>query len=140
MKVLLVVTTIAIVSLSLAGTTQAAPTQWKINFPSLKDQLYKSIISQALSQQEDLPSTEDKDKEMAATYCKLLYQVLSSISEEFLGSSVDDYCSNIEFPAVTAEPSPKERNSESSETYKAILAILKEFGPNGFTPGDLING
>ena len=65
MKVILVVTTIAIISLSLARTTQAAPTQWNTNYPSLKDQLYKSIISQALSQQEDLPSTEDKDKEMA---------------------------------------------------------------------------
>ena len=44
---------------------------------SLKDKLYKSIISQALSQQEDLPSTGDKDKEMAAAYvyCKLLFQV-----------------------------------------------------------------
>ena len=137
---MLVVTTIAIISLSLAWTTQAAPTQWNTNYPSLKDQLYKSIISQALSQQEDLPSTEDKDKEMAATYCKLLYQVLSSISDNLVGGSVDDYCNNIEFPAAT-EPSPEEKNSELAEAYQRILAALKKFsGLNGFTPGNLING
>ena len=138
MKIIFVVTTIAIVGLiGLASTTQAAPTQWNA---ILKDQFYKSIISQALSQQEDLPSTEDKDKEMAATYCKLLYQVLGSISEKLVGGSVDDYCNNIEFPAVTAEPSPEERNSELAEGYQTIFALLKKFGLNGFALGDLING
>ena len=137
MKVILVVTTIAIISLSLAWTIQAAPTQWNT---ILKDQLYKSIISQALSQQENLPSTEDKDKEMAATYCKLQYQILSSINEKLVDGSVDDYCNNIEFPAVTAEPSPEERNSELAKGYETILAILKNLGLNGFALGDLING
>ena len=135
MKIIFVATTIAIVGLiGLVSTTQAAPTQWNT---ILKDQLYKSIISQALSQQEDLPSTEDKDKEMAAAYCKLLYQLLGSISENFPGGSVDDNCSNIEFPAVTAEPSPKEGNSKG---YEEILALLKDTGLNGFPLGDLING
>ena len=135
MKIIFVVTTIAIVGLvGLVSTTQAAPTQWNA---ILKDQFYKSIISQALSQQEDLPSTENKDKEMAATYCRLLYQLLGSISEKFPGGSVDDNCNNIEFPAVTAEPSPKERNSKG---YEEILALLKDTGLNGFPLGDLING
>ena len=137
MKIIFVVTTIAIVGLiGLVSTTQAAPTQWNA---ILKDQLYKSIISQALSQQEDLSSTEDKDKEMAATYCKLLYQLLGSISENLVGGSVDDYCNNIEFPAVTAEPSPEERNNYSKLAEK-LLALLKDTGLNGFPLGDLING
>ena len=138
MKVILVVTTIAIIGLiGLVSTTQAAPTQWNA---ILRDQLYKSIISQALSQQENLPSTEDKDREMAATYCRLQYQILSSINEKLVDGSVDDYCNNIEFPAVTAEPSPEEKNSELAKGYEIILAILKNLGLNGFALGDLING
>ena len=69
---------------------------------------------------------------MAAAYCKLLYQVLSSISKELVGGSVDNYLNNIEFPSV-AEPGPEERNSELAEGYQTILAALKKFGLNGFS-------
>ena len=75
---------------------------------------------------------------MATAYCKLLFQVLSSISEELLGDSVDNNI--IEFPAVI-EPGPKERNSELIEIYQTIkLAALKKFALNGFALGGLING
>lgn len=137
---MLVVTTIVLISLCLTWTTQAAPTQWNTNYPSLKDQLYKSIISQAFVQQEDSPSIKDKDKDMAATYCKLLYQILHSISADLVDGSVDDYCKNIELPAVT-EPRPEERNSKLVKTlYQEILKVLKNTGLNGYPFGDLING
>ena len=125
--------------LTLAWTTQAAPTQQKINYPDLKNQLLKSIISQALVQQEVSPSTEDKDKEMAATYCKLLFQVLNSISAKFIDGSVDDFCrgEEIELPE---EPRPEDKSSILTETYRRILEGLKGTDLNGNSIGDLING
>ena len=129
MKIILVVTIIAaLIVLCLAWTTEAAPTQWNINYPGLKNELYKSIISQALAQQEDSSSTKDKDKEMVATYCKLLLQVVSSFITEFVEGPIDDYCKDFELPP---EPKPEERSSKLAEAYRQILNILKKTGVNG---------
>lgn len=137
MKIILVITTIAVIGLCLAWTTQAAPTWQNTNS---KVQIYKSIISQALSQQENSPSTKDKDKEMAATYCKLLYQLLHSISADSLPGSIDDFCKDVEFPAIT-EPRPEDKSSTLSKAYQKILDALKGTGlNNGYSFGDLING
>lgn len=120
MKVILVVTTIALIISCLAWTTQTAP----FNF---KNGLYKSIISQVLAQQGS-SSTEDKNKEMAATYCKLLLQTISSFATNFVEGSIDDYCKVIELPP---EPKPEERSSTLDKTYQGIFNVLKKMGLNG---------
>lgn len=128
---MLVVTIIALFSLCLPWETQAAPMpRMPSSYPGLKNQLYKSIMSQALSQQEASPSTTDKDKEMAATFCRLLLQTLQSISEKFVDGPVDDYCKDIELPP---EPRPEERNSKLAEAYQKIFDTLKSIsGSNGY--------
>ena len=135
---MVVVTSIALTSLCLAWSVQAAPIQWNTNYPSLKDQLYKSIISRALVQQEGSPSTKDKDKEMAATFCKLLLQALHSIGEKFIDGSVDDYC-NLDFE-LPPEPRPEDKSSILADAYKEILSVLKKTEFNGYSIWDLING
>ena len=136
--IILAVTTIALIGLCLTWTAQAAPAQMIIDHTSLKNQLYKSIIDQALSQQEGSPSTKEKDKEMAATYCKLLLQTLQSISENLVDGSVDDFC-NGDFELPT-EPKPEEKSSILADTYKEILKALTGSLLNGRTISDLING
>ena len=136
--IILAVTTIALISLCLTWTAQAAPARMKIDRTSLKNQLYKSIIDQALSQQEGSPSTKEKDKEMAATYCKLLLQTLQSMSENLVDGSVDDFC-NGDFELPT-EPKPEEKSSILADTYKVILKKLTGTLLNGRTISDLING
>ena len=93
-------TTVALISLSLAWTTLAAPVQWKAkpDLTSLKNQLLKSIINQALIQQEDSKISSTKDKEMASTYCKLLIQVMKSLhlfNKELEDGSVNDFCGDV---------------------------------------------
>ena len=136
--IILAVTTIALISLCLTWTAQAAPARMIIDRTSLKNQLYKSIIDQALSQQEGSPSTKEKDKEMAATYCKLLLQTLQSMSENLVDGSVDDFC-NGDFELPT-EPKPEEKSSILADTYKVILKKLTGTLLNGRTISDLING
>ena len=118
MKVVLVaIITVAIISLNLA-----APMQWKTD---MKNQLLKSLISQALVQQ-DSPSTEDKDKEMVASFCKILIQILKyfKISKEelFGDSSEDDYCKNFELPP---EPRPEDRSTTLAKAYQTFFNLLK---------------
>ena len=59
---------------------------WKISYTN------QSPAKPSVNKKTCLPLRTRIKKCMAATYCKLLFQVLSSISEELLGGSVDDYC------------------------------------------------
>ena len=106
MKIIFVAITVSLIGMSLTYATQAAPMQSK-SCLGLKNQLLKSIVNQALIQQED--SASNKDKEMAETFCKLAFQpVLKFLGEESLnlGNNIiseDDYCRDIEAPS---EPPP----------------------------------
>ena len=120
-------TTIALISLSLTWTTLAAPLQWKVN-SDLKNELFKSLISQALIQQENSHST--KNKEMVATFCKLMIQLMSKyglFDEELFGdgSLKDDYCQDFELPP---EPKPEDKSTILANTYQMIFSILKNSG------------
>ena len=130
MKVILVATTVALISLTLTLATLAAPTQWKTD--NMKNQLLKSIINQALLQQEDSPSTKDKDKEMVASFCKILIQILIylNISEEFSGpgdGAEDDYCQDLE---LSPEPIyiPEEKSTLLANIYQLYFNFLKNSG------------
>ena len=125
MKVILVATTVALISLSLTWATLAAPMQWKTD--NMKNQLLKSIISQALAQQEGSLSTKDKDKEMVASFCKIIIQILNyfNVSEEFSGpgdDTEDDYCQGFEFPP---EPRPEEKSTTLANAYQVFFNLLK---------------
>ena len=127
MKVIFVATTVtvAFISLSLTRATLAAPTQWKID---MKNQLLKSLISQALVQQQDSPSTEDK--EMVASFCKILIQILNHFNlfeEESLDgdNSEDDYCEDFELPP---EPRPEDRSTTLAKAYQTFFNLLKNSG------------
>ena len=136
MKTLLVIC----ISLGLAWTTLAAPLQWttKPDLTSLKNQLFKSIISQALIQQEDSPSA--KDKEMAATYCKLLIQVLQSFNKELVEDlNIADYCGDGEDVELPPEPRPEDKSSTLTKAYQKILNILKNTDLENIY-GNLSNG
>jgi hypothetical protein len=144
MKIAFVATIVALISLSLSWTTQAAPTQSrKINpdsiSPIANTQLLKLIISKALLQQEDSSSTKDKD--MAATFCRLMVQIINKLkffNAEFGEGSVDDYCEDFELPP---EPKPEEKNAILAKTYQKVLNVLKNIGLNGNNIyGNLING
>ena len=121
MKVILV----AIIAVALVSLNLAAPMQWKTD---MKNQLLKSLISQALVQQ-DSPSTEDKDKEMVASFCKILIQILKHFKiskEELFGdSSEDDYCNDFELPP---EPRPEDRNTILAKVYQTFFNSLKNSG------------
>ena len=125
MKVILVGTIVALISLSLTLVTLAAPTQWKTD--NMKNQLLKSIISQAL--QEDPPSTKDKDEEMVASFCKSIIQILKffNVSEEFFGpgDTEDDYCQNFELPP---EPRPEDKSTSLANAYQEYFNLLKNSG------------
>ena len=124
MKAIFVTMTVVLVSLSLTKATLAAPMQWKID---MKYQLLKSLIRQALVQQQDSPSTEDK--EMVASFCKNLIQVLDHFNffeEESLGDgSEDDYCEDFELPP---EPRPEDRSTTLAKTYQIFFNLLKNSG------------
>ena len=126
MKVILAATTIALISLSLTWTNLAAPLQWKVN-SDLNNELFKSFISRALIQQEDSHSTEDK--EMVATFCKLMIQIMSKyyhFDDELFGDgSKDDYCQDFELPP---EPRPEDKSAIRANTYQMIFSILKNSG------------
>lgn len=131
MKIAFVATIVTLISLSLSWTTLAAPTKRKMSSDSTspKTQLLKSIISKALIQQEDSSST--KDKEMAATFCRYLVQIVNILqlfNAEFGEGSVDDYCEDFELPP---EPNPEERSAILAETYQKVLNVLKNTGVNG---------
>ena len=127
MKAILVATTVTVtlISLNLTRATLAAPTQWKID---MKYQLLKSLISQALVQQQDSPSTEDK--EMVASFCKILIQILNHFNlfeEESLNgdNSEDDYCEDFELPP---EPRPEDRSTTLAKAYQTFFNLLKNSG------------
>ena len=128
MKVILVATTVALISLSLSWATLAAPMQWKTD--NVKNQLLKSIISQALVQQEDSSSTKDKDKEMVASFCKIIIQILNyfNVSEEFFGpgdDTEDNHCQDFELPP---EPRPEEKSTTLANAYQVFFNLLKNSG------------
>ena len=117
---------ITLISLTMVwGTSSAAPMLWRPN-PLWKNQ---PLSSQALVQQEDTPSS--KDKEMAATYCKLLVNMFKNYFNLIEGS-VDDYCSDIE---LGLEPRPEEKADILAKSYKLILDTLKKMNLN-----ELLNG
>ena len=121
-----VATAVALISLSLAWTTLAAPIEWATS--EFKNQLLKSIISEALIQQEDAPSAEDK--EMAAKFCKIMVQILKffHLSDEDFGpgeGSLDDYCEDFELPP---EPRPEDKTSTLAKAYEVLLNKLKNSG------------
>ena len=138
MKVAFAVTAVALISLSMAWTTLAAPTQRKTN-SDLTSQLLKSIISKALIQQEEPSST--KDKEMAATFCRYIVQIMNILqlfNTEFGDGSVDDYCEDFELPP---EPRPEEKSAILAKSYQKILNVLKKTGLDGSNIyGNLFNG
>ena len=119
------VTTVALISLSLTWTALAAPMQWKPT-SDLKNEL-KSLLSQVGIQQEDSRSTNDK--ELAATYCKLVTQLLSYLnlfSNELLGDgSIDDYCQDIELPS---ERRPGDKSGDLANVYQIFSSILNDSG------------
>ena len=59
---------------------------------------------------------------MAATYCKLLYQLLHSISADSLPGSIDDFCKDVEFPAIT-EPRPEDKSSTLTKAYQRPMQL-----------------
>ena len=115
-------TTTALISLSLAWTTLAAPVQWKAT-ADLKNRLLKSIISQALIQQED--SSSARDREMASTFCKLIVPLMKKIDIFDEKVSVDDFCEDFELPP---EPRPENKSLTRAEMYQIFLNLLKESG------------
>ena len=124
MKVVFVATAAAValisISLTWAPATLAAPTQSKAN-SDLKNQLLKSIINQAIVQQED--SHSNKDKEMAATFCKLTVQLVKFLGDESLNfgdASRHDYCQDIE---LSPEPRP---GQSLADVYQVFFNILKD--------------
>ena len=125
MKIIFVAITVSLVGMSLTCATQAAPTQSN-SCLGLKNQLLKSIVKQALIQQED--SASNKDKEMAETFCKLAFQLLKFLGEESLNLgndiiiSEDDYCRDIEAPS---EPPPV---NNLASVYQMLFNILKGSG------------
>ena len=141
MKITFVATIVTLISLSLSWTTLAAPMQRKMSFDSTspKTQLLKSLISKALTQEEDSSST--KDKEMAATFCRYLIQIINTLqffNAEFGEGSVDDYCEDFELPP---EPNPEERSAILAEMYQKVLNVLKKTGLNGDNIfGNIFNG
>ena len=119
-------TTVALISLSLTWTALAAPLQWKPT-SDLKKEL-KSLLSQVHIQQKDSHSTNDK--ELAATFCKLMIQALSYSDlfgkEVFGDSSKDDYCQDIELRS--AEPRPEDKNINLANLYQKVFTMLKNSG------------
>ena len=127
MKFILVATTVALISiLSLTYTALAAPMQWK-STSDLKTGKLKSLLSQIRIQQEDSHSTNDK--EMAATFCKLVTQLLSYpnlFGKEMFGDiSKDDFCQDIELPS---EPRPGDKSGNLANAYQIVFSLLKESG------------
>ena len=139
MKVAFATTAIALISLYLVWTTLAAPTAQRKTDSDYRYQLLKSIISKALIQQENSPSTEDK--EMAATFCKLIVQVINTLqffNKKFGDGSVDDYCEDFELPP---EPRSEEKDAILAKSYQLILNVLKKTGLDGNNIyGNLFNG
>ena len=130
MKVVLVATAVVLISLSLTWTTLAAPMQWSAN-SDLKNDL-ESIISQALMQQKDSHSTNLKDKEMVATFCKLMIQYLNYIKgfdhsgESLFGEGSElEYCQDFELPP---EPRPEDKSATLANGYQIIFNLLKNSG------------
>lgn len=127
-KFILVATAIALIRLSLTCTTLAAPLQqWK-STSDLKNELFKSFISQALIQQEDSDSV--KDKEMAADFCKLIIQMFNILSPEVLksfGNDVEDKCyqQNLKLPP---EPRPEDKSAFLDNLYRSLFKRLKNTG------------
>ena len=122
MKVVFVATAVALISISLTWATLAAPIWSKAN-SDLKNQLLKSIINQAIIQQEDSHST--KDKEMAATFCKLAVQWVKLLGDELLNfgdTSKHDYCQDIE---LSPEAGP---GKSLADVYQVFFNILKDSG------------
>ena len=124
MKIAFAATAVIIIINNLSKTL-AAPMQWKAN----SDLISKSIISQALIQQED--SSSITDKEMVATYCRYMVQIMNMLqllNKEFGEGSVDDYCDDFELPP---EPRPEEKSAILAKTYQGVLNILKKTGLDG---------
>ena len=116
-----VATTIVLIGIS-ATVTQAAPMQSMAN-SDLKHQLLKSIINRALIQQKD--SHSNKDKELAATFCKLLFSFMRFLGVKLLnleGVSEREYCRNIE---PSPEPGPV---NSLADAYQVFFNILKDSG------------
>ena len=113
---------IALISISLTWATSAAPTQSKAN-SDLKNQLLKSLINQAIIQQED--SHSNKDEEMAATFCKLAFQLVKFLGDESLNFgdvSEHDYCQDYEL-------SPESEQGKSlADVYQISYKMLKDIG------------
>lgn len=122
MKITLLATAVVLISIS---ATLAAPTQTKAN-SDLKHQLLKLVTNRALIQQEDPRS--DKDKEMAATFCKLAVRLLKYLGDESLNLgdvSEREYCQpqDIELPPF---PGPAKN---LADVYQVMFNnILKDYG------------
>ena len=126
MKIVFVAITVSLVGMSLTYATQAAPTQSN-SCLRLKNQLLKSIVKQALIQQEDSASNKDKEMAETLTFCKLAFQLLKFLGEESLNlgndiTSEDDYCRDIEAPS---EPPPV---NNLASVYQMLFDILKGSG------------
>ena len=128
MKIVFLATTVAFISICLTWATLAAPVQWKTGHVNAKNQLFKAIINQVLIQQ-DSPSTKDKDKEMVASYCKFIIQMLKyfnlSGEESFGEGAEDDFCQDFELPP---EPEPEEKGTILANAYQVLFDLLKNSG------------
>lgn len=124
MKVVFVVTAVALVSMSLLWATLAAPApSEESSAADLKNQLLKLTINRALVQQEDTNS--NTDKEMVATFCKLLFQLLKRLGDESLNIgniSERDYCQSSELPPMSAPV------YNLDDGYRTMFKILKDSG------------
>lgn len=116
---------VALVSLTVTWeSASAAPMLWRLN-PIWKNQLISS-------QQEDEPSVPDK--EIATTYCRLLFKLFKG-SLSFIEGSVDDYCKDVE---VGPEPAPEEKADTLAKLYELVLDMLKKINLNELLVG--LNG
>jgi hypothetical protein len=89
---------------------------------------HKDVSSQVFVQQ-DSPSAMDKDKEMIASYCKIMIQMLKyfKVFEEgsFGYGTEDDYCQDLELPP---EPKPEEKRTILANAYQILFDLLKNNG------------
>ena len=85
----------------------------------------EGVSSQVFIQQVS-SSAQDKDKEMVASYCKLMIQMLKYFKvfeeESFVE---DDYCQDFELPP---EPKPDEKRTILANAYQILFDLLKSNG------------
>ena len=83
-------------------------------------------VSSKVFIQQVLSSAQDKDKEMVASYCKLMIQMLKyfKVFEEE-SFAEDDYCQDFELPK---EPKPEEKKTILANAYQILFNLLKNSG------------